>query len=333
MKILLSIFALLFAFSASAQFAVTTDTNGLLNAAANGRSTNFFKTNIVRLERAARSFTFNNQTHTNALLQNSVADGLVVTNLSAPGASADTLQIGSSALASNQYAMAVGNGALATNTSAIAFGRDTVAAGSGASAIGNSSLAMADNTLAVGGGAEAWHLRGVAIGPAAVSDHTQSVAIGWASLTTAANQIMLGTSSETVVVPGGINVANWTGSNYVSGRFAYKAGSVTSLVNGNNAGIALGTNQVVELSGGTTIAQIAGFAATGDGDERLIRFSGAVTNWIVNEANSAFSTDATAANRIVTGTGGDITLTNQPAWARIRYRGTSSRWELMHWSR
>jgi hypothetical protein len=44
MKILLSTFSLLFAFSASAQFAVTTDTNGLLNAAANGRSTNFFKT-------------------------------------------------------------------------------------------------------------------------------------------------------------------------------------------------------------------------------------------------------------------------------------------------
>ena len=42
-------------------------------------------------------------------------------------------------------------------------------------------------------------------------------------------------------------------------------------MNGNNAGIALGTNQVVELSGATTIAFIAGFAATGDGDERVLR--------------------------------------------------------------
>jgi hypothetical protein len=130
-----------------------------------------------------------------------------------------------------------------------------------------------------------------------------------------------------------LQATNIVGSNYLSGRFASKAGTYTSLVNGNNAAIPTGTNAVLELSGGTTIAQIAGFAATGDGDEFEARFTGAITNWIVNEANSAFSTDATAANRIVTGTGGDITLTNQPAWARFRYRGTSSRWELKSHSR
>ena len=130
-----------------------------------------------------------------------------------------------------------------------------------------------------------------------------------------------------------LTATNIVGANAVNGRFLWAAGTVSTLVNGNNAAIALGTNQAVELSGATTIAQIAGFAATSDGDERLIRFSGAVTNWIVNEVNSSFSTDSTAANRIVTGTGGDITLTNQPSWARFRYRGTSSRWELIHWSR
>lgn len=147
-----------------------------------------------------------------------------------------------------------------------------------------------------------------------------------------------GTNLNARLINANIEAATFTatnivGANAVSGRFLWAAGTVSSLVNGNNAGIALGTNQAVELSGATTIAQIAGFAATSDGDERLIRFSGAITNWIVNEANSSFSTDATAANRIVTGTGGDITLTNQPSWARFRYRGTSSRWELIHWSR
>lgn len=127
-------------------------------------------------------------------------------------------------------------------------------------------------------------------------------------------------------------VVDLVGSNYVSGRFVYKAGAVTSLINGNNGGILLGTNQTVELSGGTTIAQIAGFAATSDGDERLLRFTGAVTNWVVNESGSVFSTDAVAANRIKTGTGGDIKLTNQPAWLRVRYRGATAFWEVTDFS-
>lgn len=128
-----------------------------------------------------------------------------------------------------------------------------------------------------------------------------------------------------------LQVTNIVGSNYISGRFASLSGSYPSLINGNNANIPTGTNSVLELSGGTTIAQIAGFVATGAGDEFEARFTGAVTNWIVNKSGSIFSTAGTAANRINTGTGGDITLTNQPAWARFRHNGTE--WELKSYSR
>lgn len=133
---------------------------------------------------------------------------------------------------------------------------------------------------------------------------------------------------------GTLHPTNLIGSNLVR-RFVSSAGTYTSLVDGNNAALPTGTNLVLELSGGTTIAQIAGFAATVDGDEFEARFTGAITNWIVNEANSAFSTDATSGNRIKTGTGGDITQTNQPAWARFRYRGSggTGRWELKSFSR
>lgn len=133
---------------------------------------------------------------------------------------------------------------------------------------------------------------------------------------------------------GTLHPTNLIGSNLLQ-RFVSAAGSYTSLVDGNNAGLPTGTNLVLELSGGSTISQIAGFSATIDGDEFEARFTGAITNWIVNESGSAFSTDATAANRIKTGTGGDITQTNQPAWARFRYRGSGAggRWELKSYSR
>jgi hypothetical protein len=158
------------------------------------------------------------------------------------------------------------------------------------------------------------------------------------TLNASQGSIAVGSSAFYTDVPGRLESASGfirviVHSNHFAGSFSLQGGTVSTLVNGNNAGIILSTNPVVELSGATTIAQIAGFAASRDGDTRLLRFTGAITNWIVNEANSVFSTDGTAANRIVTGTGGDITQTNQPAWLKVRYRGTSSRWEVLDYSR
>lgn len=338
MKSLLTFCALIFACATHAQFAVTTDTNGFLNAANNGRSTNFFKTNIVRMERASRGFTFNDQVHTNALIKNSIADGLTVTNLSAPGSAIGSQQFGDNASATGINSFAAGADSVASSNSSAAFGYLAAATDEGSAALGAESEATAYGATASGTAASASAVLSSAFGALASAAHSNSTAIGSASATTTTNQIRLGTSAESVSIPGRLEstvsvLGNIPGSNYLSGRFASKSGTYSSLVNGNNAGIPTGTNSVLELSGGTTIAQIAGFAATGDGDEVLLRFTGAVTNWIVNESGSAFSTDATAANRIKTGTGGDLTLTNQPAWLRIRYRGASSRWEVINNSR
>ena len=61
--------------------------------------------------------------------------------------------------------------------------------------------------------------------------------------------------------------------------------------------------------------------------------SGPVTNIVVNEVDGTWSTDGTAARRIVTGTGASLYLTNTPSWLRMIYRAASSRWEVTSYSR
>lgn len=261
-----------------------------------------------------------------------------ITNLNAPGTGTDSQRIGAGAIASGDYSVAVGDGSEATNIYSVAIGYAALAYGESSTVLGQSAKADALGGTAIGNLSYASAIGSTALGYGAESTHSNSTAIGYSAETTATNQVRLGTSAEHVSIPGRLEsasgfISSIVGSNTLYGTLELKAGAVSTLVNGNNAGIILSTNPVVELSGATTIAQIAGFAASRDGDTRLLRFTGAITNWIVNEANSVFSTDGTAANRIVTGTGGDITQTNQPAWLKVRYRGTSSRWEVLDYSR
>lgn len=127
----------------------------------------------------------------------------------------------------------------------------------------------------------------------------------------------------------GLGQSNTTfsGTNNWNGDLALQARANSSLANGGNAGVILGTNVVISLSGATTTATLAGFAAEREGAFHIVRLSGAVSHVIANESGL----DSTAANRITTGTGGDITLTNQPAFIQLRYSGT--RWELINWTR
>jgi uncharacterized protein YjbI with pentapeptide repeats len=127
--------------------------------------------------------------------------------------------------------------------------------------------------------------------------------------------------------------SNFAGTNKWKGDISLDRYANSSIVNGNNAGIPIGTNVVVNLSGGTTIAQYAGFTASRDGDLRMVRMSGAVTNIIVNEVDATWSTDGTAARRIRTGTGASLVLTNQPSYIQMLYNGTDSVWEVLAHSR
>ena len=132
----------------------------------------------------------------------------------------------------------------------------------------------------------------------------------------------------------GITNQVFRGTNVINGRVDFTSRANTSLVNGANAGIILGTNVYVRLSGATTIAGISGFAAEQDGSFHILQFSGAITNVIVNEANSTdIATDGTAANRIVTGTGTNFYATNSPLVIPVVYDATAARWRIMNFLR
>ncbi len=140
---------------------------------------------------------------------------------------------------------------------------------------------------------------------------------------------MLGTSTVSVKVNNILEVGGsasnitHTGTNNWNGDIAFEARANTSQANGNNAGVVLGTNVLINLSGATTVATNTGFVAERAGSYHILFFDGAGTNVFLNESG----VDTTSANRIITGTGGSITMTNQPAWAKVIYR--SSRWYLL----
>jgi hypothetical protein len=126
-----------------------------------------------------------------------------------------------------------------------------------------------------------------------------------------------------------IRDATVTGTNILNGRLALTRRENSSPVNGDNAGVILGTNVTISITGPTTIGAYAGFASEPSDTWHLVRFSGAVTNLIRNQSGL----DATAANRIITGTGADLSLTNEPSWIQMIYNGSSSRWEVIAHSR
>lgn len=228
--------------------------------------------------------------------------------------------LGQGATASGDTAIAIGISAVASDQRTVALGPETAASGYGALAIGDASVAFSYKSTALGSGASA--------------SHSNATAIGYGSATTRTNEIVLGTSSDRITVPGKLeNVlstnSTWKGTNILNGGLILTTRANTGLANGNNSGVVLGTNVTVDLSGGSTIASIAGFAAEPGDSFHIVRISGAVTNIILNDSG----VDATAANRIITGTGGDINLTNNPSYIELRYHAASSRWNLVNWTR
>ncbi len=277
-------------------------------------------------------------------------DALAVgTGTSAAGAAT---ALGNGTIASGNNSTASGSGAFATGSGATANGNLAGATGLGSIAIGQAPQATKDysiaignedtlvsgtNSIAIGLEATASGYRGTALGPGAAASYDFSTALGGYDYTgTAAsasdtNQVRLGTGNQRVSIPGQLLVSGsqsnttFRGTNVINGRVDFTPRNNTGLANGNNAGVVLGTNTYVRLSGATTIAYLGGFAAEQDGSFHILRISGSITNTFGNESG----VDATAANRIVTGTGGDLSYTNNPLVIGIIYDGTTSRWNLM----
>jgi hypothetical protein len=92
-----------------------------------------------------------------------------------------------------------------------------------------------------------------------------------------------------------------------------------TLANGANNDVALPGNRTIRITGPTGAFSVSGFAGGTDGDRRTLINGTSQNMTITNDATS------TAANRILTQTGADVTQTAQSA-VEIIYSGTDSRW-------
>lgn len=110
----------------------------------------------------------------------------------------------------------------------------------------------------------------------------------------------------------------------VKGAIDVTQGVNTSLANGNNAAVDISTNGYVKVSGPTAAFNINGIANGRDGRKLTIQNS---TGYAVTIANDS-GVDPVAANRIYTGTGADVTITNDPATIDFHYDPSVSRWIL-----
>lgn len=114
-------------------------------------------------------------------------------------------------------------------------------------------------------------------------------------------------------------------TNYLTGNLIIVSSSYNSLVDspGENKAIDFPTNDIVEFSGASAIADLHSFATRPNGTRLRGWFSGAVTNRLVINSGS----EGTTTRRIYDGKGGTgryINMTNSPSWADFEKR--SSGW-------
>jgi hypothetical protein len=280
---------------------------------------------------------------TNGYATNMFFDKCFLTNginygnaFSSVGSAANAEQFGASASATTNFATAVGATAAALAQYATAVGGGALADGVDATALGSGATAGGSNSVALGSLTIASKLGSVAIGNAAESTHTNSVALGASAATTENNQVMLGSSTVNyiyangrVFTPTGYTNATHIGTNVVTAGIHFTRLDNTSLANGNNAavdigGTAGGSRTYVKVSGPTAVFSINGIAGGANGRFVKIENSTGFNMTIVNDSG----VDPTAANRIYTGTGSDVTITNNPGFALFSYDSAVSRWKL-----
>jgi hypothetical protein len=336
-------------------------TNGALwsNFLAYATATNPVTLNLVNYGNAIRSEGAGGNSL--QLGSNAIASGTraVAVGVNSAATNTDAIAIGTSASAA-AAAAAFGNAAAASANNSTAVGVSSVASASGSTSLGNTSqatgagstaigqgtqatapnaIAIGDedtivngtNAVAIGPGAVAGATRSVALGDSASANYTDSTALGFGSATTKTNQIVLGTATSAVTVPGRLEdvfVTNsvTAGTNRFSARLDLTPRNNTSLANGYNSGVLLGSNVYVRLSGPSGAYTNAGFAAEVDGSYHVLEFDNPVANLtFLNDSGL----EATAANRITTGTGGLVNYTNNPVILHVIYNATAQRWRLI----
>jgi hypothetical protein len=247
---------------------------------------------------------------------------------------ASATAIGAGSQATNFQSTALGSGALSGGSSSIALGASSTALGSNAVAVGNSAQANGTNSTALGTLTSASGLNSTAVGDAATAAFDNSTAIGQGATTTAANQNVIGNSSQSTIIPGGLQAGTISnavfgstnnfpkGSDIAFGRFA-----LSSIANGNNAGVVVGTNVFAEISGPTGVFTINGIAGGRDG-KAVILLNRTTQNMTIAHDSGV---DPTAANRIYCLTAADKTITGNSA-ALLIYSSNVSRWIVLNFS-
>lgn len=266
---------------------------------------------------------------TSGYASNVVGVNMTFTNLQVPGKGTGSFQVGSGADAAGDYSMVAGDSAVCSNAGGLALGQSAVVMAAAGVAVGQGSTVFGNSGMAFGYGASATANYSLAVGYTALATGVNAVAIGNA-VSASNNQAVIGLGSMRVDIPGmlqagAITNSTFRGSNLLDGILCLKPRSMTSLANGNNAGVVIGTNVYVRMSGGSANVTNAGFLAGHDGEFHFLQITGQTTLVILNNSG----VDPSAANRILTGTGGDIVMTNNPAFLHVIYDGAVNFWRVM----
>ncbi len=232
-----------------------------------------------------------------------------------PGSGTTSEQFGSGAIATGDYSVAIGQGAGSVGNYSIALGQTADADGVASIAIGQGAVANSDYSISIG--STLVGPNSTAIGLFSQADNTTSTAIGYSAQTTTDSQIRIGSSTEYVSIPGNLKVEG-------NSEIRWARFPITTLANGNNAGIAVGTNTFIEVSGPSAAFNINGIAGGSDGKFLIILNQTTYNMTIAHDSG----TDPTAANRIYSMTGADRATTGNGA-ALLIYSGAASRWILI----
>lgn len=268
---------------------------------------------------------------------------------SAQATGSQSMAIGQAALASADSALAIGQSSVATNANAVALGANAFSGRVSGSAIGSSSIVRGDNGTAVGNLSDVEAGNATAIGYQSIAAFTNSTAVGFGATTTTSNQVMLGSPGSSTVVPnslsvgtnesvgGNVSVAgnstvtgwqtngNFTGNNtFSNAAITFSRFAISSLANGNNAAVPIGTNMFVEVSGPSAPFSINGVASSRDGKLIIMLNQSGQVMTIANESGI----DPVASNRIRTLTGADL-ATSPNSICTFIYNGNVSRWILL----
>ena len=281
--------------------------------------------------------------------------------ISSPGTNGTlSEQFGAGAIARGEVSFAAGAGAIANGQGSVSVGDISLNNGDDSTAVGHAANASADSSLAIGDGATSSGVFSVAVGASATASALASTAIGQGSsatfqnstalgtgsATTTSNQVMIGSPGSSAVVPNNLNVGTnaTVGGNAVIGGNVSIAGiqtnafvtgsitasnadiafirkSVSSLANGVNSDIPIGTNTFIEVSTPTLAFSINGIANGRDGKWIAVLNQTGQAMTVANESG----VDSTAANRIRTGFGNDLVL-NGNSITYFWYNAFVSRW-------